>query len=60
MDPITLLAAASTAFNGVKKLIEHGREIEDVFSQLGNGPLLRLTYKNGANNRMPNPVSLRN
>jgi hypothetical protein len=35
MDPITLLAAASTAFNGVKKLIEHGREIEDVFSQLG-------------------------
>ena len=35
MDPITLLAAASTAFNGVKKLIEHGREIEDVLSQLG-------------------------
>lgn len=35
MDPITLLAAASAAFNGVKKMIEHGREIEDVFSQLG-------------------------
>ena len=35
MDPFTLLAAASTAFNGVKKLIEHGREIEDVFAQLG-------------------------
>ena len=34
MDPITLLAAASAAFNGVKKLVEHGREIEDVFSQL--------------------------
>ena len=35
MDPITLLAAASAAFNGVKKLVEHGREIEEVFSQLG-------------------------
>ena len=35
MDPITLLAAASAAFNGVKKMIEHRREIEDVFSQLG-------------------------
>jgi hypothetical protein len=34
MDPITLLAAASAAFNGVKKLIDHGREIEDVFGQL--------------------------
>jgi hypothetical protein len=35
MDPITLMAAASAAFNGVKQLIDHGREIEDVFSQLG-------------------------
>lgn len=34
MDPITLLAAASAAFNGVKKLVEHGRQIEDVFGQL--------------------------
>jgi len=34
MDPITLLAAASAAFNGVKKLVEHGKEIEDVFGQL--------------------------
>lgn len=34
MDPITLMAAASAAFNGVKQLIDHGREIEDVFSQL--------------------------
>lgn len=34
MDPITLLAAASAAFNGVKQLVEHGREIEDVFGQL--------------------------
>lgn len=34
MDPITLLAAASAAFNGVKQLVEHGKEIEDVFGQL--------------------------
>ena len=34
MDPITLMAAASAAFNGVKQLIDHGREIEDVFTQL--------------------------
>jgi len=34
MDPITLMAAASAAFNGVKQLIDHGKDIEDVFSQL--------------------------
>ena len=34
MDPITLMAAASAAFNGVKQLIDHGKEIEDVFGQL--------------------------
>jgi hypothetical protein len=34
MDPITLMAAASAAFNGVKKLVEHGKEIEDVFGAL--------------------------
>lgn len=34
MDPITLMAGASAAFNGVKALIDNGREIEDVFAQL--------------------------
>ena len=34
MDPITLLAAASAAFNGVKQLVDHGKDIEDVFGQL--------------------------
>ena len=34
MDPITLMAAASAAFNGVKQLIDHGKDIEDVFGQL--------------------------
>lgn len=35
IDPITALAAATAAFNGVQKLVNAGREIEDVTSQLG-------------------------
>jgi hypothetical protein len=34
MDPITILAAATAAFNGVKKAVELGREVQDVYSQL--------------------------
>ena len=36
MDPITLLAAVTAAFNGVKKAVEVGREISDVYSQLSS------------------------
>lgn len=35
MDPLTALAAANTAFNTVKRLIDAGREVEDVAGQLG-------------------------
>ena len=35
MDPITALSAATAAFTAVKKLVETGREIEDVAGQLG-------------------------
>jgi len=35
MDPITCLAAATTAFTTVKKLVEAGREVQDVTSQIG-------------------------
>lgn len=35
MDPITALSAASAAFGAVKRLVETGREIEDVAGQLG-------------------------
>lgn len=35
MDPITIMAAATAAFNGVKKAVELGREIQDVYTQLG-------------------------
>lgn len=35
IDPITAIGAATAAFNGVKKLVAAGREIEDVVGQLG-------------------------
>ena len=35
IDPITAISAATAAFNGVKKLVAAGREIEDVVGQLG-------------------------
>lgn len=34
MDPITLFAAVTTAFNGVKKAVAMGREVQDVYRQL--------------------------
>ena len=35
IDPVTAITAATAAFNGVKKLVHAGREIEDVVGQLG-------------------------
>lgn len=35
IDPITAISAATAAFNGVKQLVNAGREIEDVVGQLG-------------------------
>ena len=35
IDPITAISAATAAFNGVRKLVAAGREIEDVVGQLG-------------------------
>lgn len=34
MDPVTLLAAASAAFNGIKNAVAIGKEVEGVFQQL--------------------------
>ena len=34
MDPISIIAAATTAFNAIKKGIEIGRDIQDMGSQL--------------------------
>ena len=35
IDPITAAAAATKAFTMVKAMVEHGREAEDVLSQIG-------------------------
>lgn len=35
MDPITIIATASAAYNALKKGIEVGRELQDMGSQLG-------------------------
>jgi hypothetical protein len=35
LDPVTAFAAATSAFNFIKKAVEAGRELEDVGSQLG-------------------------
>jgi hypothetical protein len=35
LDPVSAFTLAVSAFNGVKKLVEAGREIEDVAGQLG-------------------------
>jgi len=35
LDPITIISGATVAFNTVKKMIEAGRELEDVAGQLG-------------------------
>lgn len=34
MDPLTLVAAVTTAFNGVKKAVEVGKEVEGIYRQL--------------------------
>jgi len=34
MDPVSLLAAATAAFNGIKKAVEISREVQDVYSEL--------------------------
>lgn len=35
MDPITIFATVTAAYNGVKKAVEMGREAQDIFGQLG-------------------------
>ena len=36
MDPVTIFATVTAAYNGVKKAVELGREAQDIFGQLGN------------------------
>ena len=34
LDPITAIATATAAFNGVKKLVAAGKELEDCMGQM--------------------------
>lgn len=34
MDPVTLLATATAAFNGIKKAVAVGKEVEGIYNQL--------------------------
>jgi phage host-nuclease inhibitor protein Gam len=35
MDPVTLMATITASYNGLKKAVAMGREVQDVFKQLG-------------------------
>ena len=34
IDPVTALALAGTAFNGIKKAVQLGKDVQDVYAQL--------------------------
>jgi len=52
MDPISLFMAATAAFNTVKKLVEAGREVEDVLGQIGTW-LGKVSELNALDNKKP-------
>ncbi len=35
MDPVTLMATVTASYNGLKKAVAMGREVQDIFKQLG-------------------------
>ena len=35
MDPITLMATITASYNGLKKAVAMGREVQDIVKQLG-------------------------
>ena len=52
MDPISLFMAATAAFNTVKKLVEAGREVEDVLGQIGTW-MGKFSELQAADNKKP-------
>ena len=48
IDPITAFTAASAAFRGVQTLVNHGRDIEEVFGQLAKAFGFKGKAANGA------------
>ena len=52
MDPISIFMAATAAFNTVKKLVEAGREVEDVLGQIGSW-MGKVSELNALDNKKP-------
>lgn len=52
MDPVSLFMAATAAFNTVKKLVEAGREVEDVLGQIGTW-MGKVSELNALDNKKP-------
>lgn len=58
IDPITAITAATAAFNGVKKLVQAGRDIEDVSGQIGKW-FSAVSDFNHARSEAENPSQLK-
>ena len=52
MDPVSHFMAATAAFNTVKKLVEAGREVEDVLGQIGTW-MGKVSELNALDNKKP-------
>ena len=52
MGPISIFMAATAAFNTVKKLVEAGREVEDVLGQIGTW-MGKVSELNALDNKKP-------
>lgn len=52
MDPVSVFMAATAAFNTVKKLVEAGREVEDVLGQIGTW-MGKVSELNAIDNKKP-------
>lgn len=51
MDPITALAAATAIWSGIKATVDAGREVQDVFGQLGTWAEQAHTVYEGMNSK---------
>jgi hypothetical protein len=58
IDPVSAFTLAVSAFNGVKKLVEAGREVEDVVGQLGKWYTAVADHK-AASEQLKNPPLFR-
>jgi hypothetical protein len=58
LDPITVIATASAAYNALKKGIEIGRELQDMSGQLLHGLALSVIWISRQESRGPSVVAV--